>query len=89
MGTPLAIDRFLDRVANELTPDEQQKFMPGIRGSIDQMWELGDTDAYAQEYCDKMLAIAKAGDPFPELFAEAARVLDLLDRVGRQEGKEI
>jgi hypothetical protein len=81
---PPTIDCFLDRVAAELTQDEQ-KFMPGIRRGIDGLWDCGDEDPRAQEACDMLLAIAKAGGLFPALFAEAARVIETLDGIGRQD----
>jgi len=59
--------------------------MPGICKGVDELWEAGDEDARAQEYCDEFLAIAKAGDPFPALFAGLTRAFETLDRIRCQE----
>jgi hypothetical protein len=78
---PLVIERFLDRVANALTSQERRKLMPGIRSGFDELWESGDEDPRAQNYCDQLLMLAKAtGGEFPALFAEAARLVETLDR---------
>jgi hypothetical protein len=76
---PVAIDRFLDRVAREFTEEERAKWVGSLQNWCDALWEAGDENSRAQECCDRLLLIAKAGDPFPALFAEAARVVHLLD----------
>jgi hypothetical protein len=77
---PPAIDRFLDQVAHELSQEERAKWMTSLRNWCNQVWEAGDEDPDAQADCDKLLLIAKAGGELAALFAEVARVVDLLDR---------
>jgi hypothetical protein len=83
---PPTIDCFLDRVAAELTQGEQQSLMPGIRNGFDELWACGDEDARAQEACDMLMAIAKAGGEFPMLFAQAARIFEALDESAARTG---
>jgi hypothetical protein len=76
----MIVERFLDRVADELTSEEQRTLMPGIRNVFDELWACGDEDPRAQNYCDQLLMLAKAGGEFPALFAWAARLVETLDR---------
>ena len=73
---PSVIDCFLDRLAAKLTPAARGELMPGIRNGFDALWVHGDNDAKAQQACDELLTLAKAGGQVSGLLAKMTRVVE-------------
>jgi hypothetical protein len=77
---PSVIDCFLDRLAAQLTPAARGELMPGIRNGFDALWARGDNDARAQQACDELLTLAKAGGQVSVLLANMTSVVEATNR---------